>query len=308
VFVSDGLPHRYAVRRLNPVQGVVQVVAIDGARALSHDGRLWEIQVLAERPDHTWGSLNTAGSSRQFFRFGSWHPEQGISRVPANPLLDLGAMQAASQRLIAAIRDGLALLPFPLEDRYECWLLDPHQQPLALLASTTDNTLLPELRPGPWVATLPGETGFVAPCLDERRIPNHDGQKPRRHAHELEDLVRMRAARGGRWYYRGHDGGRRPCDPAGPADTGCDFPELGLCEDWPEAWQCELVQAYLNWLSPALLTWDNIDAERRSRLELAACARPTQLDSAYPLYPEVINLARLEQARVEARLRRSAAG
>lgn len=299
-------PHRYAVRRLNPAQGVVQVVTIEGARALSHDGRLWELQVLAERPDHTWGSLNQGGRIQQFFRFGNWHPQQGLSRVPANPILDIGAMQQAAGELVAVLEDSLALLPFPQEDRYECWLLDRERQPLALLASSTEASLLPEIRPGRWCATLNSDAGFVSQTLTARGIPTHDGHNPRRHAHEIETLVRKAAGGERRWYHCDQTGARRPVESHARDDTEPVFPALGLREHWPEEWQQALVRDYIDWIAPQLLTWQRLPPQQRDKLERAACRHALALDDAFPLYPDIINPSRLEQARVEARLRRSA--
>ncbi len=297
--------HCYTVRLLNPVLGVVQVLAIEGARALSQDGRWWEIQVLAERPDHTWGSLNPGGGIRQFFRFGNWHPRQGLRRVPANPVLDIGAMQAASSRLVTALQDHLEEVPFPQEDRYECWLLDRRERPLALLASTTDSALMSDIRPGHWQAAPLGESGFVSPTLDARGIPANDGHNPRRHAHELESLVRKASAGSRRWFVRDEQGQGQPCDQAGSSIGPDAFPPLGLYEQWPEAWQQSVVRDYLDWCAPCLLTWDGLSRADRSRLEAAACHDALALDAMYPLYPMVINQSLLDSARVQARLRRS---
>lgn len=303
--MSDASPHRYAVRRLNPVLGVVQVVAIEGARALSHDGRLWEIQILAERPDHTWGSINQGGRIQQFFRFGNWQLQQGMSRVPANPILDIGAMQAAAEQLVAVLESSLPALPFRQEDRYECWLMDRQGQPLALLASTTASALLPKIRPDRWCATLTTDASFVSTALLAREIPNHDGHNPRCHAHELESLVRKAASGERHWFLCDGEGHRQALDPGHADEETTIFPALGLRGDWSEDWQQALVQDYLDWISPHLLTWSCLSPNRRSRLEQAACRHALALDAAYPLYPDVINQSLLDSARVEARLRRS---
>lgn len=298
-------PHCYAVRLLNPVSGVMQVLAIEGARALSQDGQWWEIQVLAERPDHTWGSLNQGRHIQQFFRFGNWHPQQGLRQVPANPVLDIGAMQEASAQLIAALQEHIARLPFPLEDRYECWLLDRQQQPLALLAATTDSSLIADIRSGHWRAAPLGEAAFVSATLSARGIPTDDGHNPRRHAHELESLVRRTSDGRRRWFLRDEQGRRQPCEQPAPALDQAAFPPLGLREHWPEDWQQSLVRDYLDWRSPQLLTWSGLSSADRNRLEQAASAHALALDAAYPLFPRVINQRLLDSARVEARLRRS---
>ena len=114
----------YAVRRLNPFLGVTEVVETRLARALSRDGVSWQLQVLAERPQHTWGSLSRGPTIKQFFRFGTWDAASGLSRVPLNPILDVGAMLQATDHLTERLCGAVNHVPFPLADRYERWLLD----------------------------------------------------------------------------------------------------------------------------------------------------------------------------------------
>ena len=47
----------YAIRRVNPFLGVLQVIETPGGRAISANGVVWDIEVLAERSGG-WGSLN----------------------------------------------------------------------------------------------------------------------------------------------------------------------------------------------------------------------------------------------------------
>jgi hypothetical protein len=301
-------PHCYAVRRLNPFMGVLQVVEIPGGRALSQDGHQWELQVEAERPEHTWGSIEPTRMARQFFRFGGWNAEQGLSRVPANPLLDLGAMLTASEQLVAALRETLPQLPFAFEDRYECWWLDAQQQPLALLASTTENRFTEQIRVQGWQATLATDPTFVAPSLEARGIPRQDAQGPRRHAAVLERQVQdaVGAAPNRAWYRRRAEGDGAALDPHLAALPATAFPALPLRMHWPDPDQQALVDDYLAWLAPRLLTLDGLDDRLRGELERAACAQAVLLAEHYALYPRVLQRERLDAARVEARLRRTA--
>lgn len=301
-------PHCYAVRRLNPFMGVLQVVEIPGGRALSHDGRQWEIQVEAERPEHTWGSIEPRRVVRQWFRFGGWHAEQGLSRVPANPLLDLGAMLATSERLIAALRGALPQLPFALQDRYEYWLLDAQQQPLALLASTTEARFTGQIRVQHWQATPATDPTFVAPSLEARGIPDRDAQHARPHAAMLEHQVRDAAGAAQKrvWYRRRADGDGAALEPRFAALPATAFPPLPLRMQWPDPDQQALMDDYLAWLAPRLLTLDGLGDGLRGELERAACTQAVLLADHYPLYPRVLQRERLDAARVEARLRRAA--
>ena len=48
----------YAIRQLNPFSGMLQVLETDLARAFSNNGVLWRIQVVGDRPEHTWHSAD----------------------------------------------------------------------------------------------------------------------------------------------------------------------------------------------------------------------------------------------------------
>jgi len=56
----------FSIRRLNPFKGVLQVVLGDKARALSANGKVWEIQVLSDklrglRTNPPWSPTTFAG-------------------------------------------------------------------------------------------------------------------------------------------------------------------------------------------------------------------------------------------------------
>ena len=61
-------PVCYGVRRLNPFLGMLQVVELANARALSPDGLRWEIQVLCAQPEHTWRSANRGAPVMRYHR------------------------------------------------------------------------------------------------------------------------------------------------------------------------------------------------------------------------------------------------
>ena len=68
----------------------------------------------------------------------------------------------------------------------------------------------------------------------------------------------------------------------------------------------ETTAAYGDWLArlaPRLLTLPDLDDAMRARLERSAADRPQELARYWRLYPKIIDPIRLNQARVEARLR-----
>lgn len=301
-------PRCYAVRRLNPFMGVVEVVEIGGARAMSLDGSSWEIQVEAERPEHTWGRGEPVNAVRQFFRFGSWHRELGLSQVPVNPILDVGAMLAASERMISALELVQGRLPFPFVDHIERWLLDSEGRPLALLAATIEHRFTREIRADSWHATPAMSSDFTAPSLDARGITTGDAYGDRQHADILERQIHAAAGAAPRrcWYERLPDLSATPLEAGFTPLPGEQFPELPVRTDWLAPDQAELVRDYLHWLAPRLLTLDTLSETTRLELEQAACRHALQLADHFRLYPQVLQESLLDAARVEARLRRAA--
>ncbi|MGB5568800.1 MAG: hypothetical protein WBM81_05820, partial [Sedimenticolaceae bacterium] len=159
--MSADRTRHYAVRRVNPFEGVLQVVETHNARAYSPNGQIWQIQVLAQRPDHTWRSFSDVPPIEQFFNFGLWDAQDGMHRIPANPVMDIGAMSAAADGLGSVLRQLLDRLPFPLIDEFECWATDYRGNPIALLATTEERRSIPDIRPGRWQATRLADHSFV---------------------------------------------------------------------------------------------------------------------------------------------------
>jgi len=292
----------HAQRQLNPFAGVLQVAETDLARAFSVNGVLWQVQVIAERPDHTWRSSGEMRIVRQFFNWGLWSAQDGMQQVSANPILDIGAMASAADQLTSALNQRLAELPFALSDRYELWCCDYRGQPVALLGSACERQDAHASR-GRWLASAADDDGFISSHLLEAGQPTQSAHSSRAHAERLESLVRQRA-QARHWFRREDDGSGTRLD-SGERLAADAFPALGLSEDWPEH-EKPLVEDYLDWLAPLLLMLPTLDQARRAQLEQAALQRATLVADLYRLYPQVIEPALIEQARVEARLRRSA--
>jgi len=302
---DDG--QHYAVRQVNPFEGVLQVFETTDARAYSPNGAIWQIQVKARRPDHTWRSFGDLPPIEQFFNFGLWDAQGGLHRAPANPIMDIGGMIKAADRITESLRSRIAHLPFPLIDDHECWSTDHLGMPVALLATTEDPQRVGDLRPTDWQASRLAEHGFVSPSLTAQGIPPSGETGPRQHAEQLEGLVR-RHGPGKTWFRRLADGSGVALTPSQEESprAALDFPVLGLKSDWPDEQVCALVEDYLSWISPQLLTLQRIDDAQRCWLEQRARSRAMDLAVIYRLLPRVIDQGLLETARVEAKLRRTA--
>lgn len=303
---SEGC-HHYAVRRVNPFEGVLQVVETPHGRAYSANGSVWQIQVIAERPDHTWRSFSHVEPIRQFFNFGLWDLDGGLQKVRANPVMDIGGMTEAADELVEHLRYLLDELPFGLTDDYECWATDHVGEPVALLATTEDPSRLRDLRVERWHATRLADHSFVSPALTEAGIPSRGDLGPRQHAEQLERQVRQ-LGQHKTWFQRLPDG--RTCRIASDGKRGpvteIRFPSLGLKTDWADELARSLAWDYLDWQAPRLLMLPGLDEDERRRLEPLACRQAIELAAVYRLLPRIIDHGAIEAARVEARLRRAA--
>jgi hypothetical protein len=294
----------FGIRQLNPFRGVLQVFLSDRARALSGNGRVWEIQVLSDRPQGLWANMPFSG--RQFYRFGLWSAQGGLTQVPINPLFNIGDMIASAQWLIERLRPALSDLPFPLDDPFEAWLLDERaSQPLALLQSSRSDAERRQIKLPKWIAAERGDFSFVSQHLLDRGLPNNDGRNPRVHASFLEAMVRDRVGQQRRcvWYYRHENGSASPCDDPQRSLAAEHFPPLPISESWSDTEESDLISDYIDWKAPQLLMLPSLKEATRERLERLAVKQAETIDRLWRLYPEIHNQALLNSARVEAKIR-----
>jgi hypothetical protein len=299
----------YAVRRVNPFLGVTQVVELDIGRALSTDGINWEIQLAVERPV-AWGSLNRHRSERQYCRYAIWSNQEGFARFPVQPALDRRAMGEAAQTLVDSVGARRSMLPFPLTDCFEVWLLDgTNQAPVALLATATGKHLIPSRPPAAWSAAPADQEGFSSGSLIANASPQETGFRPRHHLDCIERLIARRAgsARRTKCFERG-DHGAGPDAIAFPTVSlhQADLPELSLAENWNRAEDTNAIGDYLAWLAPRLLTLP-LAPGTRARMERAAASNPALVERLFRLYPAIADQDLINRIRVEARLMNAAA-
>lgn len=270
-----------------PFTGQLQIAEHGDARALSIDGKHWELQIRfsADTFDSRPGLPAADRQPNKYTAVASITPA-GLQRQALHPLFDTEAVSLAVDALCALVENSS--LPYPAADRFEYWLLDQSaQKPLALLHSCigADEIGTPSVRPS-WMAMpaaqLPIEeisqvqTGYVAP-VNAR----------------LEQLIAERAGHNPRaaWFDR--------------AETGnADFPPCLIDEDWEQEEQQRLCQQYIRRLAPRLLMLQGLAHGDRERLEQAARDNALDVERFHPLYPEVVDHNLLQALRVEARLRR----
>ncbi|MCP4992249.1 MAG: hypothetical protein GY934_00465 [Gammaproteobacteria bacterium] len=231
-----------------------------------------------------------------------------MSRVPAHPLLDLTEMFSEADALISLIMQELENLPFTLEDRYELWLLDGRKRmPLALFSSTTSPYGLQTKKVKQWRCGDRSSRDFVSPKWDEDNPKHPKDTNSHPHMSALERQVRIEAGHTlCQWFERSESGeGTGVAIPVFTELNGRklgrhSFPETLLRE---ESCDSDLVSSYLSWISPYLLTLQQLSDKSREMLEQQARKRAVLVDSNWKLYPKVIDPAFIDAARVEAQLR-----
>ncbi len=284
-------PRYYALRRVNPYRGVVQIVEAGEVTAHSFDGLTWHL-----RADDGFGWVRPTGI---------WVEGEGLKAGPIENLGDiLPALETRPE------------LPFPILDTQELWLLDKESGlPLALLACDRASVTQHERPEGEWLPFALTYTGFHSPTLALR--DKDDPGTPSRHRDVLARMVNQ-AARPhpvAQWFQRdqagegrGLSGLRVPPEWRGRSLPPTAFPELLLRESWNSRLEKSVIADYHAWLAPQLLCWPRLSTDTRARLEILACERPQALARIHRLIPRMVDAERIHAALVAARLEQAAFG
>jgi len=213
--------------------------------------------------------------------------------------------------LLEALPECAAQAPFPLRDTIELWLL--HEKtglPLALLNSCHDKGHLLSVRHPSWQATRRSDHSFIS----QRLVAQQGADAPAYLSRDcLTQLINRAAGQTAKaqWFARQADGSGHGLagihlDPAWQQRQlpNSDFPELLLLETWQDEDEQQLINDYIAWQAPYLLTLPTLDTQTRQRIEVLAFQQALKVRGLYQLYPEVIDHARLKAVLVEATMRR----
>lgn len=284
----------YAIRRVNPFLGVMQIVEAEEGRALSCNGVVWEILVRATLGS-TRGRPGQIDKKKTYYRFGMWSNNDGLMKRASSPAADQDYFELASkcEKLVEHVREHQCQLPFHLEDNLELWLFDSNtQQPLALLSSLIPGASLPSPEPGYWTSCI-GTDGSPG----QRRFPQ---------ARELETQVKQRAGFNVKkcWIKR-LPGGDGIVENTGDTIVADRFPVFLLDEKWANDEERQRAREYIEWISPSLLTLQHLDSETRARIEKNLNIQAVSIEHHWHLYPEIINQKLLKAARVQSKIEKS---
>lgn len=281
------MPTTYSRRALYPFISLTQVAEAPRGRALSPDGRNWEIQVRVKNRAARDHAPDDDQSNYQYARVAAL-TEAGLVRRPMHPFIDSLAVNTAIETFMPLITEPR--LPFAAIDTWEYWLLDSaRQEPLALLSTCISAA---EVR------QHPAQTEWMAMPAAQLPIEDPDATGEEYLApvnHRLQKRVAERAGR----YPRAVWVERKPGDEA-------DFPPCLLRESWEDPGDSDLCRRYLDRLAPRLLMMQGLARDERARLEQAARNQAIEVAHFFPLYPEIVDEKLINSLRVEAQLRRAA--
>lgn len=292
----------YAQRLLNPFRGVVHTIRYQSAEAVTTDGIEWDIYVAN---DALLDGLGRAGRRAQIsdIRYGHWSAEKGLKRGPLFPsddfkrLEDMGAV--VYEHLLKVHRE----VPFAFRDQFELWLLDRHDQPLALLHSVRTDIETDTKPPLDWRAGMAAQERFQSAAVADLKEPA--GVYLTRHVNSLASGVVQ-------WFRRSDDGAGLGLHTLKGGDhlrgrvlDADAFPQLFISTADMDDAHTRLVHDYHAWQAPWMLLLPHLDLATRSRLEACACQQADLIEKHCRLYPVVIDRPALHAARVEAALVRS---
>ncbi len=299
----------YSQRMLNPFRGSMNCIRHQSADAVTADGIHWDIYVSNE------GLMDGLPYNRKTqvsdIRFGSWSVEHGLRRGPFYPSDDFLRMEQIGQRVYEYLLEVHDQVPFPFRDNCELWLLDRQLRPLVLLDSALrleDIDINQSLR---W---LPGQNcrqSFTSAAAEALAI---DPAQPGAVADYLGGYINACAgpAPAAR-VFRRETNGSGVCLTGVNLDTGTEarvfpadaFPLALISEQDHDAEHRQLVHDFICWQAPWQLLLTAMDKQRRAEFEHHARVQAHKVARQFRLYPEIVDRAVIDAARVEARLRAS---
>jgi hypothetical protein len=271
---------------------------------VTQDGWHWDVYVSNQALLEGLGDDIQAHRHRVLIsdiRFGRWSPDHGLKRGPIYPSDDFRRMEQEGAALFNYLLEAHAAPIFPFTDIYELWLLDKHLRPLALLASATEAAEMDLDLPLTWLVGDAARAHFRSAAVPDA-------------AEVLASQVRQLAAAkpAAIWVRRELDSSatvmaaiqvaieQLPTRLPAAAMPRYFLAETGYGDDFSH-----LVRAYLDWQAPCLLMLPSLPLEERQRLEHLARHQAEAVEKHHRLYPETVDAAQIQAARVEAMLCRT---
>ena len=299
----------YSQRLLNPFRGTINCIRYKSAEAVTADGIQWDIYVSHD--GLLKGLPYNPNTQVSDIRYGSWSRESGLKRGPLYPSDDFKMLEEIGTRAYQHLIKVHGDIPYPFQDTFELWLLDQAGQPLVLLDSALEQAAIDLEQTPTWQPGLNCRRTFTSLAAGELGIDTtQDGAV----ADYLAAYVNGRSGTPARAqvFIRSPDG-------RGTGSTGINLPEelqdrvleaqqfplLLLDTRHHDMAHSQLINDFICWLAPWLLLLPTLDAGTRRACEQHARVQPLTIARLYRLYPEILDQALIDAARVEARLRRT---
>jgi len=298
----------YSERILNPFRGVMNVIALDDAEAVTTDGVNWSLYVRDYFDTADDDPEEFAHIDNPHIRFGIWSEESGLIRAPVLPGYHYREIQHKGERLLEVVRHYASDVPFEFRDYYELWLLEEYtRQPLALIDSVCCDSDIYDKDMLTWRAGNLCRSQFKS---DAAKLTDDVTT----HADLLNQLINSRAGNrpSAQWFLREENGygyGLKGINLK-PGLIGREmsprlFPRMFIEEHWENSTHATLVNDFINWMSPWFLLLDFLKDDQRETLEQTARKHAMLVDKLHVLYPKIIAEKHIKAARVEAMLRRT---
>ena len=298
----------YSQRILNPFRGVMNIISIGGADAVTIDGTNWTLYI------HDTFDCPT-DDPEEFFeiempdvRFGDWNRKTGLLRSPLIASYHYNEIQAIGHVLLDAVQEYADQCPYRFADKYELWLLEADtDEPLALLDSVCHKSKIHTHENLTWEAGLRCKQEFLKEDVSPDDQHTTAGEL-------LNQIINQRAGSqpSAQWFYRNQFNDGKGLTGINLNQKLIDrelsprlFPKLLVQQQWQNKSNESLVNAFINWSSPYLLVLDFLRDAQREALELTAKNHALLVDKMFTLYPKIINQQAINAARVEAMMRRS---
>ncbi len=299
----------YTQRLLNPFRGVINCIRYESAEAVTRDGIRWDIYVSNDRLLEGLETGRRVQTSD--IRYGNWSAETGLKRGPLFPSDDFRFLEHRGAIVYEHLLRVHDQVPFPIQDRFELWLLDQESRPLALLDSAVSREDIDLEQSIEWRAGEDCRQTFTTAVADELSIErNCEGAAAGYLSHHINAGAGPSPA--AQWFERLPDGSgagiagiKLDAGLAARRLGGGEFPPLLLATRGYDAAHRQLLNDFLRWQAPWLLALPTLDRATRERLEHMACARPLLVAQHYRLYPDIIDKRAIRAARVEAMLRKA---
>lgn len=285
----------------------------ENTRAVSTDGINWRIQIQSDIYHTPWQELAIPSNYDRYFMYGIWSKTDELAKTPVHPTLYQEHVEKSAQDLVELLTTQHEQVPFTARDDYECWLLDAKTyRPLVLIDSATRDEQPVFARVPSWYPCEHNDNSFTTTAF----LARQQNVANTMHAKDIlssiiKDQVGTKPT--AIWVKRDDAGtgagkivavNRKNTRLENNLLAANEFPALGIQTTREDSGQQQIIDDYISWLSPVLLTLPRLSRDKRTQFEQAAQKRPFAVEKHYRLYPEICDKALLKKILVEAAIRK----